>query len=96
VAYKLSPVANMQQFFDNNGYPLSGGKLFTYAGGSSSIMVRTWRDDQGNTSNSNPIVMDSSGRQTAEIWLLEGYEYNFVLTKADGTTVLQTVDGIIT
>lgn len=96
MAYRLSPVANMQQFFDNQGKPLSGGKLFTYAGGSSSIQATTYTSDSGYNANSNPIVMDSSGRQLAPIWLLEGYEYNFVLTKADGTTVLQITDGIIT
>lgn len=95
MAYKLSPVANLQQFFDNLGNPLSGGKLFTYAGASFSIMSPT-SSDAGYTPNANPIVLDSSGRVTTPIWLVVGSEYNFILTKADGTTVLQTLNGIIT
>jgi len=94
MAYKLSPVANLQQFFDNLGNPLSGGKLFTYIGTSYSIMAAT-SSDAGYTPNANPIVLDSSGRVTTPIWLVIGSEYRFMLTKADGTTVLQTTDGII-
>lgn len=90
----LSPVWNGQQFFDNNGFPLSGGKIFTYADGSSSILQATYSDMAGTVPNTDPIVLDSSGRLDVDIWLIDGLTYRLTLTKADGTTVLQVVDGV--
>ena len=91
----ISPVFNGAQFFDNDGLPLSGGKLFQYEAGSMSVQQTTYADDTGNTPNSNPIVLDSSGRMPTDLWLEDGLAYNFVLTLPDGTTVLETVDNII-
>lgn len=91
----ISPVFNGMQFFDNDGLPLSGGKLFQYEAGSTSVQQTTYADDTGLTANSNPIVLDSSGRMTTDIWLTDGDAYNLVLTMPDGTTVLTGVDDVI-
>ena len=91
----ISPVFNGFQFFDNNGEPLSGGKLFQYEGGSSSIQQTTYTDTTGNTPNPNPIVFDSSGRINTDVWLENGLAYNLVITEADGTTVIDQVDNVI-
>lgn len=91
----ISPVFNGFQFFDNNGDPLSGGKLFQYEAGSSSIQQTTYTDDTGTTPNANPIVFDSSGRIMTDLWLEDGLAYNLVVTLADGTTVLEGVDNVI-
>lgn len=88
----LSPYGNGQQFFDNNGIPLSGGLLYTYQAGSSTPLV-TYTDNGGNVANANPIVLDASGRTPQEIWLLTGYSYKFILQTADGV-LIQTLDNI--
>jgi hypothetical protein len=91
----LSPVFNEAQYFDNNGKPLNGGKIFTYLAGSTSTQVTTYTTQDGNVPNSNPIVLDSSGRPPYAIWLDTSVAYHIVLTAADGITVLDEIDDII-
>jgi len=91
----ISPVFNGIQFFDNNGNPLSGGMIWQYEAGSTSVEQITFADDLGYTANSNPIVLDSSGRMLTDIWLTDGSAYNLILTMSDGTTVLTGVDNVI-
>lgn len=88
----LSPVGNGQQFFDNNGLPLIGGKIYTYQAGSSTNLS-TYTDNSGNIANSNPIVLDSAGRAPEEIWLLTGYSYKFVIKDSSDVTI-QTLDNL--
>lgn len=66
------------QFFDNNGAPLAGGLLYTYAAGTTTPAA-TYTSSTGATANSNPIVLDSAGRPASEIWLTTGSSYKFVL-----------------
>jgi len=88
----LSPVGNGQQFFDNNGLPLSGGLIYQYQAGSSTLLT-TYTTVNGNIANANPIVLDASGRPTNEIWMQTGYSYKFVIQTAGGST-LQTLDNL--
>ena len=82
MAVNLSPVGGVAgQFFDNNGDPLVGGKLFTYAAGTTTPQV-TYTSASGVTPNSNPIVLNGGGRVPAEIWLTDGLQYKFVLYSA--------------
>lgn len=67
------------QFFDANGTPLAGGKLYTYAAGSTTPIV-TFTDSSGVGANTNPIIFDSAGRPPAQVWLTKGNVYKFVLT----------------
>ena len=92
MAVNLSPIGNGQQFFDNNGLPLNGGLLYTYQAGSSTALT-TYTDINGTTANSNPIVLDSSGRTPSEIWLTYGFNYKFVVKTSSGST-LGTYDNI--
>jgi hypothetical protein len=79
MAVNLSPVGGVAgQFFDNNGDPLVGGKLFTYAAGTTTPQV-TYTSATGTTPNSNPIILNGGGRVPAEIWLTDGLQYKFVL-----------------
>jgi len=83
----LSPFAGAgAQFFDNNGVPLSGGLLYTYASGTTTQQA-TYTTPLATVQNSNPIVLDVSGRTTQEIWLLNGYSYKFVLQNANATQI---------
>jgi hypothetical protein len=88
----LSPFGNGQQFFDDNGVPLSGGLIYTYQAGSSTPLV-TYTDNSGIIANANPIVLDASGRTPQQIWLLTGFSYKFVLQNSDGV-LIQTLDNI--
>lgn len=88
----LSPVGNGQQFFDDNGVPLNGGKIYTYQAGSSTNLS-TYTTNNGTIANANPIVLDAAGRSTNEIWLLEGYSYKFVLKDSSDVTI-QTLDNL--
>ena len=84
MAVNLSPIGGVAgQFFDNNGNPLVGGKLYTYAAGTTTPQV-TYTSATGVTPNSNPIILNAGGRVPAEIWLTDGLAYKFVLyTSAD-------------
>jgi len=88
----LSSVGIGQQYFDNNGVPLSGGLIYTYQAGSSTPLA-TYIDNGGTTANANPIVLDSSGRVPNEIWLLQGYSYKFIIQNASGTSLI-TLDNL--
>lgn len=92
MSVNLSPIGNGQQFFDNNGVPLNGGLLYAYQAGSSTPLT-TYTDINGTVANSNPIVLDASGRSATEIWLTYGYFYKFVLKDSTGVT-LGTYDNI--
>ena len=88
----LSPVGNGQQFFDNNGVPLAGGLIYTYQAGSSSPLT-TYTTNNGTIPNSNPIILDASGRTPSEVWMQTGYSYKFVIQTSAGVT-LQTLDNL--
>jgi len=94
MAVNLSPIGGVAgQFFDNNGNPLSGGKLYTYAASTTTPQV-TYTSSSGATANSNPIILNSGGRVPAEIWLTDGLAYKFVLyTSTD--TLIGSWDNII-
>jgi len=82
------------QFFDNSGNPLSGGKLYSYAAGTTTPKA-TYTTLAGNVAHTNPIVLDSAGRipSGGEIWITDGDNYKFVLnTSAD--VLIATWDNI--
>ena len=80
------------QFFDNNGVPLAGGLIYTYAAGTTTP-VATYTSSDGLTANANPIVLDSAGRTPAQIWLTENNSYKFALKTALDVTI-KTDDNI--
>jgi hypothetical protein len=92
MAVNLSPVGNAQQFFDNTGLPLNGGLIYTYQAGSSTALA-TYTDVNGTTANSNPIVLDSSGRLPNEVWLTYGFNYKFIV-KTSAAVTLGTYDNL--
>jgi hypothetical protein len=93
MAVNLSPLAGAGwQFFDNNGVILSGGLLYTYAAGTTTPQA-TYTSSTGVTANANPIVLDSAGRTTNEVWLTSGVVYKFTLKTSTGTT-LWTYDNV--
>ena len=80
------------QFFDNNGKPLSGGKIYTYQAGTTTPLA-TYTSWAGTTANSNPIVLDAAGRTPEQIWSTEGVLYKYVVKDATDVTI-RTWDNI--
>jgi parallel beta-helix repeat protein len=94
MAVNLSPVGGAAaQFFDNNGNPLTGGKLFTYAAGTTTPAA-TYTSSSGNVAHTNPIILDSAGRvPSGEIWISNGVTYKFVIRDANDV-LIGTYDNI--
>ena len=90
----ISPIGTPgQQFFDNSGVPLSGGKLYTYEAGTTTLLT-TYTTSAGSVARTNPIVMDSAGRVSNDgTWLVSGTAYKFVL-KTSVDVTLGTWDNI--
>jgi hypothetical protein len=89
-----SPIGGFAaQFFDNNGVILSGGKIFTYAAGTTTPQA-SYTSALGITPHSNPIILDSAGRVPGgEIWLTDGLVYKFVIETAT-SILIGTYDNI--
>jgi hypothetical protein len=77
------------QFFDSNGNPLAGGKLYTYAAGTTTPLA-TYTDYGGGTPNTNPVILDSRGE--ASVWLGTAL-YKMALYSATNV-LIWTVDNI--
>jgi hypothetical protein len=95
MAVNLSPVGGVAaQFFTNNGVPLTGGKIYTYAAGTTTPAT-TYTTSVGNVAWTNPIVLNAGGRvpNGGEIWLTDGINYKFVLKDANDVTIA-TYDNI--
>lgn len=80
-----------QQFFDANGNPLVAGKVYTYAGGTTTP-IATFTNQAGSSTNTNPIILDSRGM--ANIWLQPTVAYKFLITDANDVTQY-TTDNIL-
>lgn len=69
---------------DTNGDPLDGGKLYTYQAGSLTPAT-TWTSFAKSQPNTNPVIMDESGR--ARVWLDGSTAYRMILRTAGDVTV---------
>lgn len=88
----FSPWGN-QQFFDDNGDPATGWKIYTYAAGSSTPLA-TYTTDAGTVAQSNPIIINSLGFVSNPIWLTSGLAYKLVLTNASNVVKGPPVDNV--
>ncbi len=90
----LSPLP-IQKFFDNNGIPLAGGKLFSYIAGTTT-KLNTYTDSTGLTANTNPIILNFRGE--CRLWIDPLLVYKFVLAPPTATdppgNPIWTVDNI--
>lgn len=84
----LAPVPKYQ-FFDANGAPLVGGKLYTYAAGTTTPLA-TYTDYDGQTANTNPIILDARGE--ASVWL--GGSSYFMELKTAANALIWSVDNV--
>ena len=76
------------QAFDANGDPLSGGKVYTYEAGTSTLKT-SYSDYDASTANANPVVLDSRGE--ADIYVRGAYKIS-VYTSAD--VLVWTLDNV--
>jgi len=75
------------QFFDNNGTPLSGGKIFSYLAGTTTPQA-TYTSSNGAVAHTNPIILDSAGRVPGgEIWNDYSALYKFILKTSTDVTI---------
>lgn len=87
--YILTPTPK-QQYFDNNGNPLSGGKLYSFEAGTTTPLA-TYTSSTGGSSNPNPLILDSRGE--GSVWLTSGTAYKLRLTTAADVEIW-TVDNV--
>ncbi len=80
------------QLFSNNGVPLAGGLIYSYAAGTSTPAA-TYTTSAGSIANTNPIVLNAFGRTANEIWLTAGSNYKFILRDSTGN-LIGTYDNI--
>lgn len=79
-----------QQFYDANGDPLSGGKIYTFEAGTTTPKA-TYTDSSGTIPLSNPVILDAAGRTT--MWGDGTYKFT-VNTSAD--VLVRTTDNVTT
>lgn len=77
-----------QSFSKSDGTPLVGGKLYTYAAGTSTPKA-TYADSAATTPNTNPVILDSRG-EASVFWT---GSYKAVLKDSSDVTIW-TVDNI--
>lgn len=78
----------VMQFVDADGVPLSGGKIYTYSAGTTTPKA-SYTDAGAGTPNSNPVILDSSGR--AVIFIDGSYRVD-IYTSSDA--LVRSVDNI--
>lgn len=67
------------QYLLSDGSVNAGGKLWTYENDLTTPKT-TWSDEAMTTPNSNPVILDASGRSLTDIWMLG--EYGVKMTTA--------------
>ena len=77
-------MANLVELYDLviqaqsfNGVPLSHGHVYVYALGRTKLMD-TWSDIDGESLNTNPVILDNAGQ--AHIYVSDDFDYTLVFT----------------
>jgi hypothetical protein len=79
----LALYPKFKAFDPSTGSPLAGGKLYTYAAGTTTAQA-TYSDSALTTPNANPIILDANGEAVIYCGALS---YKFVLQKSDSSAV---------
>lgn len=90
----LTPTAT-QKFFDNNGRPANGFRIFTYAAGTDTKLAT--KESANGADNDNPIVLNFRGE--ADIWIPPNIAYKYVFAPPGSddppTSTIWSVDQIV-
>ena len=89
----MSPVGVGMVFFNASALINSGGKIYTYAAGTTTLTA-TYTDNTLVTPNANPIVLNAAGVAANEIWWNSGSNFKFKITDSADST-LQTLDNLV-
>lgn len=82
-----------EQFFDDDGVVLSGGKLHTYIVGTDTPKV-TYTTLLGNVAQPNPVVLDADGRIPSDLYGVGAYKI-VIMDSSDNTIdTIPTVSGV--
>lgn len=84
---------NGLQYKDDDGKPVLGALLYSYASGTFAQQHTHEGGDGG--WNTNPLMTTSNGTFDEKICIPSGVSYRLVLTKPDGTTVLSQEDNVV-
>lgn len=97
MTYALCPVVNGNQYFLSAGVPLSGGLVYAYQAGTTTL-ANTYTDSSGRVGNTNPMVLNSSGRPVTPIWIPTGSQFDFRVVTPAGVLIEEylQVDGLPT
>ena len=79
------------QFLTAAGQPLVGGKVYTYAAGTTTPLA-SYTDASGASANANPIILD--GRGECSIWFAPSSSYKIKLTDSNDVEIY-VVDNIV-
>ncbi|MFA7279608.1 MAG: hypothetical protein WC100_05895 [Sterolibacterium sp.] len=79
MAVNPSALGPKPQIVDSAGEPYVGGRLFFYVAGSVGTKQDTYTDSTGVTANTNPVVLNSLGEPSTQIWWTSGLAYKVVL-----------------
>lgn len=80
-----SPFGPKPQFELADGTPAVGNKLFFYVAGSVNTKQNTYTSSTGLVANANPIILNSLGTPTNEIWFTSGQTYKVVYAPSTDT-----------
>lgn len=79
------PIGVKPQFELADGLPAVGNKLFFYVAGSVNTKQDTYTDSTGTVANTNPLVLNSLGMPTTEIWFTATQGYKVVYAPSTDT-----------
>lgn len=75
----------VQRFFDSDGLPLAGGKIYSYAAGTSSALA-LYTNVGLTVPFSNPIILDSQGSVGAPMYMKQTPAYKIDVKNAAGVS----------
>ena len=79
-----------QQFFDNNGNPLSGGKVYYYQPGTLTPKI-VWNDANETTPLTNPVILNAAGRPNGAVAIYGEGTYRQIIKDANNNQIADIV-----
>lgn len=79
-----------QQYFDNNGRPLSGGKVYFYQPGTLTFK-NIWSDANETTPLANPVILNAAGRPNGAVAIYGEGNYRQIIRDAKGNEIADLV-----
>lgn len=84
MASVLQPVVN--QYFDADGRPLAGGKVYSFIAGESTPQP-LYTDNDLETPWSNPVILDDAGRPEGPLFMLAEPAYDIRVDDANDVVI---------